>query len=446
MKSVLAAINWRLDHPEIRYDDFFEGISFSAVDGIFIDSQPLSERWTYDIPVQNDGSRRTYTDEDRGFGRVLTKLFHKRREETSDLLYKSGGLVVCRLRPRGEALEAISGDGVSEKIDRYSWLPSLSLVDKQHQLSFPSNARFVPRRGEDILFEDTGTPFEDYLRQFAGRISYSAVYQDMLSTPIEKFATVLARNKVGDVVAVQLSYDEGLLVLLPTVYGVSPTEEASALVQAAQRSIVRPGFFSKPDWLASYPLKDEDSLRDELKSLADRRDKISKKLEEIGVRLSQVTRYKRMLYTHGKWTVTPAVADSLRLLGFEVDQVGSNLVVCSPEGDAIVSVAATDDSAVGLHDYRRLLHTVDRARTSGEGPEKGILIVNASCKIDPKRRPTEFTTEVLRGCKSQGFCLMTAYSLYKVIQLVLSNKPQKRELSRIRREIIECNGQMRGVT
>jgi hypothetical protein len=446
MESVLAAINWRLDHPQIRNDDFFEGISFSSVDTLFIDSQSINRRWTYDLPVDKDGIRRTYVHSDRGFGRVLTRLFHKRRDETADLLYKAGGLVVCRLHPRGEALEVVSDNGVAEHIDRYSWLPSVSLVDKQYQLSFPSNARFLPRSGEDIFFENTGTPFEEYLRQFAGRISYRAVYQDLISTPIERFGIVLARNRVGDIVAAQLPYDEGLLVLLPPVHGVSPAEEASALLQAAKRATLRPAFFSEPDWLASYPLKGEDSLRDELSRLSDRREKISEKIEEISKRLVELTRYKRMLYTHGRWSVVPAVADALRILGFEVDEVGRDLIVHSRDGDALVVVAATDGQAIDVLDYRHLLDQVDRARTSGEGPGKGVMVVSASCALDPKRRPTEFKPEVLRGCKSQGFCLVRAYSLYKLVQLVLSQGPSQKELSSIRKAILECEGEFRGVS
>jgi len=446
MKRILAAINWQLDHPEIRNADFFEGSSFSAVDVLFIDPRSISDRWTYDLPVEKDGARRTYMDSDRGFGRVLTKNFHKRRAEAADLLHKAGGLVVCRLHPRGEALEAISKEGVAERIDRYSWLPSVSLVDKQHQLNFPSNGRFVPRRGDDIVFEDTGTPFEEYLRQFAGRISYSAVYQDILSTPIDRFATVLARNRVGDIVAVQIPYDEGLLVLLPSVEGASPAAEALALTRAAARATARPGFFSRPDWLPSYPLPGEDSLRDELASLTDRRDKLSEKITEIDEKLTETTRYKRMLYTHGRSSVVPAVVDSLRTLGFEVEEAGRDLIVRCNEGDAIVAVAATDSAAVALPYYRHLLDQVDRARTNGEGPGKGILIVNASCTIDPKRRPTEFSPQVLRGCKSQGFCLLTTYALYKLVQRVLADKPPKKELAHIRKVLIECDGEFRGVS
>jgi len=446
MKPILAAINWQLEHPEIRNADFFEGPSFSAVDTLFVDPRPISDRWTYDIPVEKDGARRTHMDSDRGFGRVLTKILHRRRAEASDLLHKAGGLIVCRLHPRGEALEVVSKEGVAERVDRFSWLPSVSLVDKQHQLNFPSNGRFVRRVGSDVVFEGTDSPFEEYLRQFSGRISYRAVYQDILSTPIERFATVLARNRVGDVVAVQIPYDEGLLVLLPPVEGASPAEEALALTHAAAHAIPRPGFFSQPDWLPSYPISGEDSLCDELASLIDRRDKLSEKIAEIDEKIAETTRYKRMLYTHGRASVVPSVADSLRMLGFEVEEAGRILIVRSNEGDAIVAIAATDSSAVDLPSYRHLLDQVDRARTSGEGPEKGILVVNASCTIDPKRRPTEFTPQVLRGCKSQGFCLLTTYALYKLVQLVLADKPSKKELTHIRKVLIECDGEFRGVS
>ncbi len=446
MKRILSAVNWQLEHPEIRNTDFFEGSSFSAVDSLFIDPGPISDRWTYDVPVGKDGVRRTYMDSDRGFGRVVTKIIHQRRTEAADLLYKAGGLIVSRLHPRGEALEVVSTGGVAERIDRFSWLPSVSLVDKQHQLNFPSNGRFVPRRGNDIVFEGTDSPFEEYLHQFRGRLSYRAVYQDILSTPIERFATVLARNRVGDIVAVQIPYDEGLLVLLPLVEGVSPAEEALALTRATMRATLRLGFFSQPDWLPSYPIFGEDSLRDELASLIDRRNKLSEKIAEINGKLEATTRYKRILYTHGRASVIPAVADCLRALGFEVEEAGRDLIVRSNEGDAIVAIAATDSACVDLPSYRHLLDRVDRARTSGEGPEKGILVVNASCSIDPKRRPTEFTPQVLRGCKSQGFCLLTAYALYKLVQRVLADKPTKRELTHIRKVLIECDGEFRGVS
>lgn len=446
MKQTLASIYWRLDNPEIRKADFFEGESFSSLDALFIDPQPISDRWAYDLPVDRDGKRRTHADSDRGFGTILTRIFRRRRDEASDLLYKVGGVIVCRLYPRGEGLEVVSKDGVTERIDRYSWLPSVSLVDKQHQLNFPSNARFTPRTGDDIVLAGTDSPFEEYLRQFSGRISYSAIYQDILSTPVERFATVLARNRVGDIIAVQIPYDEGLLVLLPHVEMASPAAEGLALLQAAREAVPRPGFFSQPDWLPSYPISGEDSLRDELARLTARRDKISEKIAEISQHLEESTRYKRMLYTHGRWSVTPAISDALRLLGFAVEELGSDLLVRSPEGDGIVAIAATDRQSVGLAHYRHLLDLVDRSRTSGDGPEKGILVVNASCAMDPKRRRTQFTPEVLRGCKSQGFCLITTYSLYKIIQRALADKPPQKELSRIRKALIECDGEFRGVT
>ena len=157
MKHTLATINWRLDNPEIVSTDFFEGISFSSLDTLFIDPKSLNDRWTYDIPVDKSGKRRTYTDNDRGFGTILTRIFRRRRDEASDLLYKAGGVIVCRLHPRGELLYVVSKDGITEQIDRYSWLPSVSLVDKQHQLNFPSNARFIHRTGDDVVLAGTGS-------------------------------------------------------------------------------------------------------------------------------------------------------------------------------------------------------------------------------------------------------------------------------------------------
>jgi len=445
MRRILTTIDWQLHHPEIREADFFEGASFSSVDALLIDPGRISDHWTYGMPVEQDGARRTYVDNDRGFGRIIARLFEKRRTEAGDLLFKTGGVIVCRLRSRGETLEIVSQGGITERIDRYSWLPSVTLVDKQHQLAFPSNGRFVPRRGEDVILEQTGAPFEDYLRQFEGKISYDAVYQDILSTPIERFAAVLARNRAGDVVAAQIPYGEGLLVLLPCIDGVSPATEALALYNAVSRAQLRPGFFSSPDWLSSYSLKGEDALRDEIASLRDRRETLSEKLTEVSSQLEEVTFCKRLLYTSGRLSLLPAMSSAFRSIGFSVEEERDEIILRSDEGDAIAGIAATDDSSVGVSAYRRLLDRVDRARTSGDGPNKGILVVSGSRELDPKRRPTQFTPEVLRGCKSQGFCLITTYELFKLVQRALEH-PATKELSHMRKVIVECDGEFRGVS
>jgi hypothetical protein len=99
---------------------------------------------------------------------------------------------------------------------------------------------------------------------------------------------------------------------------------------------------------------------------------------------------------------------------------------------------------VGIDAYRRLLRRVDRARTEASGPEKGILVVSGSRERDPKHRPTQFSTEVLRGCKSQGFCLITTYMLFKLVRRALEEKDAD-ALATMRRQLLECEGEFRGV-
>ncbi len=444
MAHRFLAIGWRLHHPEIWEEDFFEGAAFSSIDVLFIDPMSISERWVYDVPPEKDGVRRTYTESDRGFGRTLSRLMAKRRTEAADLLTKRGGIIVCRLRPRGEPLEVTVQGETGERIDRYSWLPTASLVDRHHQLTFPANSRFLPRRGEDVVLEETGSPFEEYLYEFRGKIVYNAVYQDLLSTPIDRFATVFARNRVGDIVALEIPFEEGRFVLLPPVRGVSPAEEAAVLLKAVGASILRPAYFAEPDWLPTYALPGEDALRDELTSLIDRRTKLDQKVEEVTSQLEEATKYKRILYTKGRFALLPAVREAFLSLGFKVDVANDYLLVRSDEGEAIGAVAATEQATVGLGPYRCLLDWVDRARTGGEGPGKGILVVSGSRELDPKRRPTQFSVEVLRGCQSQGFCLLTTYELFKLVQQALEESDDK-TLARLRRSLLECDGEYRGV-
>jgi len=348
METRHLAIDWNLDHPAIHRDPFFGRFSFSAFDAVFIDPEPISRHWTAEVATGGDGIRRTDPERDRGFGRTLKAWMQRRRAEADDLLKRGGGIIVCRLRPRGEPLEILSSGGVPERVDRYSWLPSITLVDRHHQLSFPTNGRFLPRRGEDIVLAGTGSPFEDYLREFEGHIVYDAVYQDLLSTPIERFATVLARNRVGDIVALEIPFDEGRLILV------------------ARKEAFRPAFAPIPDWLPSYPLPGEDELVDELTGLTERRDALALKVEETAKKLEEKTRYKLLLYAKGRFSFLPAVADSFRALGFDVTESGPELVLQSPEGDAIVAAEARSG------DHRRggtAQGDTSRQRFEGARPE-----------------------------------------------------------------------------
>ena len=443
MENRSLSIDWRLDHPAIQREGFFGRFSFSAYDVILIDPLEISGRWTREVGISPDGVRRVDAQRDRGFSKTLTAWMSKRRAETEDLLKRAGGILICRLRTRGEPLEIDSGSAPVEHLDRYSWLPSISLIDRHHQLVFPSNGRFVPRRGRDIVVEDSTSPFSEYIEQFREFFVYDAVYQDLLSTPIDRFAKVLARNKVGDVLALEIPFDEGRLILVPPTEGVSPSHEASVLREVVDRMIDRPAFTAAPDWLPGYPLPGEDELRDELTRLDERQTAITEKLAELRANWEEKTRHKRMLYTNGRFSFLPAVADGFRELGFDVAVEDGMLTLQSQEGDALVVAAAADGAKVELPAYRQLLTSIDQAVTDGDGRMKGILVVSGSRELDPKRRTTQFSEGVLRGCTDQGYCILSSYHLFKLVQDALTAK--RKDHAGIRRQLIECDGEFRGV-
>ena len=443
MENRNLSIDWRLDHPAIQREGFFGRFSFSAYDVILIDPLEISGRWTREVGISPDGVRRVDAQRDRGFSKTLTAWMSKRRAETEDLLKRAGGILICRLRTRGEPLEIDSGSAPVEHLDRYSWLPSISLIDRHHQLVFPSNGRFVPRRGRDIVVEDSTSPFSEYIEQFREFFVYDAVYQDLLSTPIDRFAKVLARNKVGDVLALEIPFDEGRLILVPPTEGVSPSHEASVLREVVDRMIDRPAFTAAPDWLPGYPLPGEDELRDELTRLDERQTAITEKLAELRANWEEKTRHKRMLYTNGRFSFLPAVADGFRELGFDVAVEDGMITLQSQEGDALVVAAAADGAKVKLPAYRQLLTSIDQAVTDGDGRLKGILVVSGSRELDPKRRATQFSEGVLRGCTDQGYCILSSYHLFKLVQDALIAK--RKDHANTRRQLIECDGEFRGV-
>jgi hypothetical protein len=443
MENLSLSIDWKLNHPSIQHEDFFGRFSFSAYDVVLIDPLEITRRWTHEVGISSDGVRRIDPQRDRGFSKTLSAWMSKRRAETEDLLKAAGGILICRLRTRGESLEITSGSTPPEHLDRYSWLPSISLIDRHHQLVFPSNGRFVPRRGRDIVVEESSSPFSEYIEQFKDFFVYDAVYQDLLSTPIDRFTQVLARNKVGDVVALEIPFDEGRLILVPPTEGVSPSQEASVLHAVIDQMVDRPAFAALPDWLPGYPLPGEDELRDELTRLDERQTAIAEKLAELRANWDEKTRHKHMLYTKGRFSFLPAVADGFRELGFDVETVDGALTLRSQEGDALVVAAAVDGTKVELAEYRRLLHSIDQAVTDGDGRMKGILVVSGSRELDPKRRATQFSEGVLRGCTDQGYCILSSFHLFKLVQAALVSK--SKDHAKFRRQLIECDGEFRGM-
>ena len=437
MISRLLAIEWTLAHEGLAREGFFDSPSFSSFDAVLIDPKSIPTHWAR-VAIDGSGDRRTHRGHDLGLGRAVTAVMARRRREASDLLLKAGGTLICRLRPRGRPLHILYDDAPSEQMDRYSWLPSVSMVDRQHHLAFPANGRFIPRRGSDVRLAGTDSPFEAYLKRMEGMLEYEAIYQDLLETPIDRFTTVLARNRVGDVISVEIPYGEGRLVLVPPTRGVSPASEAAALVEAVEKSGTRSGFEGAPDWISSYETVGEPALRDELSSLRSRRDKLVAKIAEAQEKYDAATKLKRLLFAQSRSTLKQSAEDACRALGFEAELDSEGLILRSEEGDARMLLAASE-SAVDIQPYRRLLGLIDRARTENTDPKKGILAVNGFRHLDPRQRSTEYSEAVRRGCTSQGFCLITSYDLFRLA--LQAGDSESRNRSALRKRLLETDGE-----
>lgn len=149
-----------------------------------------------------------------------------------------------------------------------------------------------------------------------------------------------------------------------------------------------------------------------------------------------------MLYGKGRVLFERSAADAFADLGFEVEPRGEVWRLSSEEGNALVAMEASEEARIGLSAYRKLHREIDRAITEGEDPTKGILLLSGSRELDPKRRPTQFAAEVLRGCEAHGYCLMTSYQLYKIL-LRAQEEKTKKALGGLRRTLLETDGELR---
>jgi hypothetical protein len=181
-----------------------------------------------------------------------------------------------------------------------------------------------------------------------------------------------------------------------------------------------------------------------LAGLVERRDTLVAKVEEVSKRLEEKTRVKCLLYAQGRWSFGGAVAGAFAELGFHVETVGDLLSLQSDEGNALVAGEASEEPKVGTSAYGRLHRELERVIADGEDPVKGILVVSGSRELDPKRRPTQFAAEALRGCRAHGYCLLTSYQLYRLIQASLGDRTKK-AMAAVRRSLLETDGEFRGV-
>ncbi|MFN3346363.1 MAG: hypothetical protein ACK42E_00900 [Candidatus Bipolaricaulaceae bacterium] len=431
----VLVVNWDLAGSGFVQDDFASADSFASFDAVVIDPGPLVELWLSWAELGLDGTRLVRPGQDFGFARALENLFLTRQRELEDLLLRGGGVLVVRVRPEGEEL-LIQGDP-PRRLTRYAFLPRASLVRGPHHLSLPQGLRFLPRRGKDVQVTAPLHPLAPFLQRFASH-GYEAVLTTALGAPLAPFAEVLAQNRVGDPLALDLPVGPGRILFLPALPGAEGQEAGELLRRALAALLSRPLAEEAPAWLENYRLPGEDELRRAQEELARERERLARREEELAHVGKEFEVLRALLFPRGRVGLTEAVAAALAKLGFAVERcsVPVHLLLRSAEGEFLVRAALSPFGPVGPDEHRALLLELDRLRNEERKDARGMLVCLAEPELDPRRRGPQWEEAVERASRDHRFALISAYDLFRAVAQVLAGADPKE----IRRVLAQTEG------
>lgn len=420
----LLCVGWDLEGPGITKADFPNAESFASFDGVLIDPRPLRELWRPYAELGPDGIHRLYPNRDFGLSRALLNLFHLRQRELEDLLFRAGGVLVVRVRPPEEGL-IVEGNPL-RRLDPYSFLPKASLVSGPHHLSLPQGLRFLPRRGQDLLISDPTHPLAPYLVRFSP-YGYEAVLTTVFGVPLSAFGTVLAQNKVGDPLALDLPVGLGRLVFLPAFPG-QEAKEAGELLRAGLSALLsRPLAEAAPEWLDKYVLPGEEEIKKLAEEIAREKERLSRKEEELQEARKDLDTLKALLFPRGRTAFLQGAMAAFSRLGFSVKPglQPTEFFAESPEEDFYVRVSFSPFSPVGPEEHRGLLLSLDRLRNEERKEVRGFLLCLSQPELEPHRRGPQWQEAVERASFDHHFVLASSFALFQAVAQVLSGADPK---------------------
>ncbi len=427
------ALGWELEGPDLVSADFASADSLASFDVVLIDPLPLPLLWQPYAELAPDGSHRLHPGRDLGLSRALEKLFGLRQKELEDLL-RGGGILVVRVRAPDEGV-VIEGSP-PRRLDSYAFLPRASLVSGPHHLSLPQGLKFVPRRGRDLQVVEPFHPFSPYLAKFAPQ-GYEAALASALGTPLAAFGRILAQNRVGDPLALDLPFGLGRILFLPAFPGAEGREAWELLRPGLAALLDLPLPQSAPPWLSEYELPGERELRKLWEEIFQEKERLARREEELNVAQRGFDLFKALLYPRGKGALIQGAEAAFSRLGFKVTKIASTAFLAeSPEENFLVHVAFSLFSPVGPEEHRSLLLALDRLRNEERKEVRGLLLCLAQPDLEPKRRGPQWEEVVERASRDHRFVLASAYDLFRAVAQVFAGADPKE----IRKTLAEAEG------
>lgn len=234
---------------------------------------------------------------------------------------------------------------------------------------------------------------------------------------------ILATNIHGIPVSILRYVNEGIIILLPA-YNKSKisTLFMRDLIDIIKKNyLIKPGAKSiQPTWIKNYLLPNEKEL---LKDIMEK----EKTIEEYN-------EIKQILYETGEALVN-SVGSVFKKFGFNVkirEKEGLHDIEIKDNGFyGIIEIKGKGKNA-NIDDLRQLLNWyIDFQKEDETKSIKPIFVINHYRTKNIKERDSPYTEKAIELGKKNGFCLMSAYNLFKIYEKFLNNKIDMNEIKEI---------------
>lgn len=357
-------------------------------------------------------------------------ILARRQSEIHDVLVRRGGVVVAYLRgPSVRMGWAVTTHVVSA----YCWFPKFVSGSLDELLKMREGV------GTDIRLTKSAHPFAAYIKAFKKSLFFDGEPEGEL--PPDSWVTFAATG-TGRPIAFSCRIGPGTFVCIPPNSETDAKKETGVVLDCVRGMLGSAEAESPPDWARSCPVPGQQEWETEDTELAAQEETLRQQRAALHEQKQAIDRVRMLLYATGTHQLEEAVRNGLRILGFEVleDHEGdADVYAQAPEGFAVGEVEGTDGQ-VDIQKHRQLLDYCEQVNESGEC--KGVLFGNGYRQQPPDKRSEQFTDQVIKGAKRQGFCLVPTCELFKAVCFVLGRGEtlSAATKARIRRSILEDAG------
>ena len=428
----LLSIGYALPDAAIDNYNVFTAPSYSDYDALFIDpasiTQAVQQLTTggYDFTAFDD---RPVVNAPSSASAVGGADQIRRRADETRRLLESGGTVVVMGRPNAVQAGLLGFEGC----DRYSWLPAPSGLAWG-----PPILRAAEGRTVRVLAEDH--PAASLLRNFRAEIASRASFDDRLPE-LRREARFLAAGGSGVPISAEFKVLGGRVVFLPAfqdAIGYNRPELARAIVELCVRLDAHGGASEPPYWSRGIPVPGLEQVEAEVEEAESAAAQAASEAAAIRERHDALARHRRLLYEDGP-VFADSVADSLRLLGFAVEGGAGDPTSATSEGvRALVEVESSREQILEWP-YVRLQRRLEEHLLKQSEQLKGIVVVNAYREQAPDQRTEPFTDALRVACENYRYTLISAETLFALVQRVLGGAEESTLLA-IRRRLMNGAG------